>query len=116
MAHLIGLDIGTTGCLDIGTTGCKTLPKLLWIREHEPETWARAARFVLYEDWMIGRLTGQWAISRCLASRTQLYDISRSEWSNTILTTIKLKPEQLSPEKTERRNTEIHGEGREGST
>ena len=40
-----------------------TLPKLLWIREHEPDVWAEAARFLLVEDFLIGRMTGSALIS-----------------------------------------------------
>jgi len=52
-----------------------TLPKLLWLRRHEPELWAGADQFLLYEDFMLRRLGGQAAISHCLASRTQMYDL-----------------------------------------
>ena len=57
-----------------------TLPKLLWIGQHEPETWRRARRFVLVEDFFIGRMTGQAVISECLASRTQLCDLAAGGW------------------------------------
>ena len=30
-----------------------TLPKLLWLREHEPETWQNTRFFLLYEDFLI---------------------------------------------------------------
>ena len=36
-----------------------TLPKLLWLKQHEPELWTHAARFLLYEDFIIGKMTGQ---------------------------------------------------------
>ena len=73
-----------------------TLPKLLWIREREPETWARAARFVLVEDFVIGRMTGRWAISECLASRTQLMDLRSGRWDADILAALDLEPDRLS--------------------
>lgn len=74
-----------------------TLPKLLWIKEYEPHIWREAHRFVLYEDFMIYRLTGRVGISRCLASRTQLYDLEQDEWSEEILSAIDLEPGRLSP-------------------
>jgi xylulokinase len=73
-----------------------SLPKLLWIREHEPVVWERAARFALVEDLFIGRMTGQWAISRCLASRTQLADLATGDWDPGILGAIGLERERLS--------------------
>lgn len=73
-----------------------TLPKLLWLKRHEPETWTRAHRFLLYEDLAIHRMTGQAVISRCLASRTQLYDLRAGGWSAEILGTLGLDPWRLS--------------------
>jgi len=73
-----------------------TLPKLLWLKQYEPELWTRAARFLLYEDFIIAKMTGQPAISRCLASRTQLYDIPNDCWSPEILAALELEPERLA--------------------
>jgi xylulokinase len=74
-----------------------TLPKLLWLKQYEPDLWARAERFLLYEDFLIQKMTGQAVISRCLASRTQLYDIPDDRWSPEILQAIELDPERLAP-------------------
>lgn len=74
-----------------------TLPKLLWLREHEPALWRSADRFLLYEDYIIGKMTGAYAISRCLASRTQLYDLRAGAWSEEILDMAGLDRSRLSP-------------------
>lgn len=74
-----------------------TLPKLLWLKEHELEIWKKAHKFLLYEDFIINKLTGQPMISQCLASRTQLYDLIKEEWSSTILDAIELDVTRLSP-------------------
>ena len=73
-----------------------TLPKLLWLKQHEPELWARAHRFLLYEDFLIHKMTGQAVISRCLASRTQLYDIPQGGWSSEILDALELARDRLA--------------------
>jgi xylulokinase len=73
-----------------------TLPKLLWIREHEPALWAQADRFLLVEDFLIARMTGRAVISDCLASRTQLFDLSAGSWSNEMLEALELSPERLA--------------------
>ena len=73
-----------------------TLPKLLWLKQHEPEIWKSAWRFLLYEDFLIYKMTGQPAISRCLASRTQLYDLNRDGWSEEILAALELEPSRLA--------------------
>lgn len=73
-----------------------TLPKLLWLKENEPDLWAKASQFLLYEDFMIRKLTGQAAISHCLASRTQLYDLKNGNWSQIILSAIDLDATRLA--------------------
>ena len=62
-----------------------TLPKLLWLREHEPDTWRRAHQFLLYEDFFLRRLGGAAIISGCLASRTQMMDLTTGAWATDIL-------------------------------
>ncbi len=74
-----------------------TLPKLLWIKQNEPEIWENADRFMLVEDFLIAKMTGQAAISKCLASRTQLYNLKQDGWSEEILQGLELDPKRLSP-------------------
>lgn len=73
-----------------------TLPKLLWLKEYEPDLWRQADRFLLYEDFLINKMTGQAVISRCLASRTQLYDLPQGAWSSDILCALELEPARLA--------------------
>ena len=73
-----------------------TFPKILWIKQNEKELWDRTFRFVLYEDYIINKLTGQTVCSTCLASRTQLYDLKKQQWSQEILNAIDLDPDRLS--------------------
>ncbi len=58
-----------------------TFPKLLWIKQNEPDLWKKTYRFVLYEDFIINKLTGQASCSDCLASRTQMFDLNKRCWS-----------------------------------
>lgn len=73
-----------------------TLPKLLWLQRHEAETWREADRFLLYEDFFLARLGGRAAISHCLASRTQMYDLQRGDWADDILEGIGLDRGRLA--------------------
>jgi len=73
-----------------------TLPKLLWIKENEKDIWNGADKFLLYEDFVINKLTGTTAISKCLASRTQLYDLENEKWSEMILDMLELDPSKLA--------------------
>lgn len=74
-----------------------TLPKLLWMKQHEPELWKNASRFMLVEDFLIMKMTGKAAISQCLASRTQLYNLRQARWSEEILQGLGLDAKRLSP-------------------
>lgn len=73
-----------------------TLPKLLWIKEHEPDIWRAADKFLLVEDFFIRRMTGRAVISNCLASRTQLFDTRAGTWSPEILDVLELDPSRLA--------------------
>src|SRR5438477_8710549 len=59
-----------------------TLPKLLWVREHEPELWARVRSVLLPKDYVRLRLTGDRAIDVADASGTLLFDVARRRWSS----------------------------------
>jgi FGGY-family pentulose kinase len=50
------------------------LPKALWLKENEPETWNRAARVGDCADWAIQRLTGEPAASINTVSGKYYYD------------------------------------------
>lgn len=62
-----------------------SFPKLMWVKAHEPETYARARRVMLVEDYVIWQLTGRAAIDHSLAARTGAFDIRRLRWSREIL-------------------------------
>lgn len=59
--------------------------KLAWLREHEPEAWARAARVLMPKDWVNFRLTGRQAIDRPEATTTYLLDARTGDWSDELL-------------------------------
>ena len=53
-----------------------TLPKLLWVRQHEPELWARVRSVLLPKDYVRFRLTGERGIDAADASGTLLFDVA----------------------------------------
>ena len=73
-----------------------TLPKLLWIRDNEPDIWRRADKFLLVEDFFIHRMTGQAVTSRCLASRTQMLGLEHGTWDEEILDALGLDARRLA--------------------
>ena len=90
----VGRLIGLTG--NRALTGF-TAPKLLWLRRHEPEAYARIARIMLPKDYVRLRLTGEWAIDASDASGTLLLDVERRDWSTEVLDALELPREWLPP-------------------
>ena len=62
-----------------------TLTKLLWVRETEPQNWARVAHVMLPKDYVRFRLTGERAIDVADASGTLLLDVANRRWSDEVL-------------------------------
>jgi len=58
-----------------------TLPKLLWVRDNEPEFYARVRKVLLPKDYVRFRLTGEFATEVSDASGTALFDIVNRRWS-----------------------------------
>ena len=85
-----------------------TAPKLLWLRRHEPDLYARIRRITLPKDYVRLRLTGEWAIDAADASGTLLLDVENRRWSNDMLKTLDIPREWLPPV---RESTEIAGAG-----
>jgi xylulokinase len=67
-----------------------TLPKVLWLRNHEPEAFARLATVLLAKDFVRYRLTGELATEPSDASATLMYDTARLRWSTEILAAVGL--------------------------
>lgn len=62
-----------------------TAPKILWVREKEPEVYARAAHVLLPKDFIRYRLTGELAMDKADASGTVLMDLKQRNWSDEVL-------------------------------
>ena len=72
-----------------------TLPKALWVKEHEPEHWRRIRSLLLPKDYVRFRLTGEKATDVADASGTLLLDVSARRWSNTMLEAAELNDSVL---------------------
>ncbi|MBQ3288102.1 MAG: carbohydrate kinase [Kiritimatiellae bacterium] len=62
-----------------------SLPKLMWIKAHEPDVFDKAKYVMLVEDYVIWLLTGNRVIDYSLATRTMAFDINALDWSAEIL-------------------------------
>jgi xylulokinase len=74
-----------------------TAPKLLWLRRHEPETYARIRRILLPKDYVRLRLTGEHAIDAADASGTLLFDVANRRWSTDVCEALDIPLDWLPP-------------------
>jgi xylulokinase len=72
-----------------------TAPKILWVRRHEPDVYARVAHVLLPKDYVRYRLTGELATEVSDASGTLLLDGRRRVWSDEMLQALDLPREWL---------------------
>ncbi|OBR64307.1 xylulokinase [Paenibacillus oryzae] len=73
-----------------------TLPKILWVRKHEPEAFAEAELFVLPKDYVRYKLTGNLHMDYSDAAGTLMLDVAAKVWSVELLKAFQL-PESFCP-------------------
>ena len=61
-----------------------TLTKLLWVKTHQPEIFARIRHVMCPKDYVRYRLTGEFAIDVQEASGTLLLDVAHRRWSREV--------------------------------
>jgi xylulokinase len=69
-----------------------TAPKLLWVRDHEPEVWKRVAHVLLPKDYVRLRLSGDYATDKADGSGMQLFDLAARDWSPELLELLEIHP------------------------
>ena len=74
-----------------------TAPKLLWVRRHEPEVYARIEHVLLPKDYVRLRLTGERATDAADASGTLLFEVPKRRWSEEVLEALEI-PSAWLPE------------------
>jgi xylulokinase len=67
-----------------------TAPKLVWVRDHEPETWKRVAHVLLPKDYVRLRLTGEYAADKADGSGTLLFDLAARDWSDEVIDALQI--------------------------
>jgi xylulokinase len=72
-----------------------TACKILWLRKNEPEAFARSAKFLLVQDYLIFRLTGEYTTNGSIACTSLLYDIVNDRWWQPVLDEIGIRPSHL---------------------
>ncbi len=72
-----------------------TLPKLLWVRENEPENWSKVKTVLLPKDYVRLRLSGDKASDVADSSGTLLFDVPNRCWSVEMLAAMDIDRELL---------------------
>jgi xylulokinase len=62
-----------------------TLPKLLWVRDNEPQKFDAVRKFLLPKDYLRFKLTGEFATDVSDASGTSMFDVVNRKWSNAVM-------------------------------
>lgn len=82
--RLVGKEkfIQSTG--NVALTGF-TAPKILWVKENEPNIFALARHVLLPKDYVRYKLTGEYAMDRADGAGTVLFDLKKRDWSDDVL-------------------------------
>ena len=74
-----------------------TAPKILWVRDEEPQVYDKVAHILLPKDYVRLKLTGEFATDRAGASGTTLFDLGRRTWSPEVIKELEIDPDFLPP-------------------
>lgn len=72
-----------------------SLCKILWFRDHQPDTYKSTYKFVHAKDSIVARLTGTFVTDPSDGSSMNLYDLEAGTWSERIIDAVGLNPDQL---------------------
>jgi xylulokinase len=74
-----------------------TAPKIVWVKNHEPEIFARARHVLLPKDFIRLKLTGALAMDKADGSGTMLFDLKKRNWSAEVIDALGIPGEWLPP-------------------
>lgn len=69
-----------------------SLEKIMWVRDNEPDVFARVRHFCVAKDFVAHRLTGRLATDRSDASATNAWDQPAGTWSAEMIAAARLDP------------------------
>ncbi|MCR4727523.1 MAG: xylulokinase [Lachnospiraceae bacterium] len=93
--NVIGKDKLSEYTANISFTGF-TAPKVLWVKNKEPENFARIAKMMLPKDYLAYRLTGVHCTDVSDASGMLLFDVKNRKWSGEMCEICHVKKEWLA--------------------
>ena len=65
-----------------------TAPKILWVKENEPEVFEKAQHVLLPKDYIRYKLTGEYAMDKADGAGTVLFDLNARDWSDEVLSAL----------------------------
>lgn len=71
------------------------LPKLMWMREEEPDKFAQAHMFLGIKEYVFFRLFGRYVMDHSIASATGLFHLQNRDWDEAALKVAGIKRQQL---------------------
>jgi xylulokinase len=74
-----------------------TAPKILWVRQHEPDVYARCRHILLPKDYIRFKLTGDYATDLAGAAGTSLLNVRKREWSAEVVDALEIPRDWLPP-------------------
>ncbi|HMD82410.1 MAG TPA: xylulokinase, partial [Anaerolineales bacterium] len=65
-----------------------TAPKILWVKQNEPDVFAKAKHVLLPKDYIRYKLTGEYAMDKADGAGTVLFDLKARDWSDEVLSAL----------------------------
>ncbi len=94
MTEIVGYDRLIAIAGNPALTGFQA-PKILWLRENEPENYSKVRHVLLPKDYVRYKLTGEFATDASDAAGTLLLDVKARDWSTEILEALEIPLEWL---------------------
>ena len=72
-----------------------SLPELLWIKNNEPENWAKTKKILFAKDYVRHQLTGDYVTDYIEAEGSMMFDINKMEWSRELCEILDIDTEMM---------------------
>jgi xylulokinase len=97
-AAALAEEVGERELFELTGLNCNashTAPKMMWLRDHEPDAYREAHWLPAVGSYLAGWLTGEVVVDHANASSTLLYDVGAAAWSDRLLDAAGIEGEML---------------------
>jgi xylulokinase len=74
-----------------------TAPKILWVRDEEPQIYEKIRHVLLPKDYLRFKLTGDYAVDRAGGSGTVLFNLKKRDWSDDLIQKLGMQRDWFPP-------------------